>query len=494
MPGVAIDSRGRQHGVPNAPVAPGENCWLHVTGLDRYIEEEEVQAALLEAATPWGVVKCDVAGFADEGPPYRERRPRDQGRCTHGWALLRFPDELLALEATGGLRGLRLGPHGPLVVSPARCRVQLSAQKQAQRTAAAAAEAQRREEQRQHNSRQRQRRREKGTAVLEEALERLAALGGGVHACSQFVALDDVASGCHWAGLDWDSVPEPCRPDAVLSDIRQEAGLPGPMASPEAQSQRLRRKRVQVESFACALSLLLDGYSSASSAIRVVDFGCGTGGLALPLAALFPRCDFTAVDLDATSIGILQKRAAAAGLGNITGCVSRIEVFDTAFDVALGLHCCGAATDYAQLKAISHGAAYILCPCCVGKVVLPLSQKQGRSGLAVALEVTRPRSAWMQSACDGAAFAALAAAADVSHSEESGGGQHTQRHLQVSRLCALNVALDRSKAGAEAGYEAACMTLFEPGIQAKNMLLVGVPKQQHWAQAVARLSALERHQ
>lgn len=491
MPGVAIDSRGRQHGVPHAPVAPGDNCWLHVTGLDRYIEEEEVQAALLEASAPWGALQCDVAGFPDNGPPYTERRPRDQGRCTHGWALIRFPDEQKALEASTGLCGLRLGPHGPLVVSPARCRVQLSAQKQAAQQAAAAAEAQRLEVQRQHNARQRQRRREKDTAVLEKTLERLAALGGGVHAGAQFVALDDVAARCHWPGLDWAAVPEPCRPDAVLSDIRQEAGLPAPVASPEAQSQRLRRKRVQVESFACVLSLLLDGYSSSGAAIRVVDFGCGTGGLALPLAALFPKCVFTAVDLDATSIGILEKRAAAAGLSNITGCVSRIEVFDPPFDVALGLHCCGAATDYAQLMAIAHGAAYILCPCCVGKVVLPLSQKHGRSGLAVALEVTHPRSGWMRGACDGDAFAALAAAADVSHSEESGGGQHTQRHLQVSRLCALNVALDRSKAGSEAGYEAACLTLFEPGIQAKNMLLVGVPKQQHWAEAVARLSALE---
>ena len=492
MTGISIDSKGRQHGVPHAPTAPGDNCWLHVTGIDRFVEEEEVQAALLQAACPWGAIQCDVAGFPDEGPPYRERRPRDQGRCTHGWALLRFPDEHKALEAITGLSGLRLGPHGPLLVSPARCRVQLSAEKQAKLQAAAAAETLRREEQRQHNTRQRQRRRERDTDVLETTLERLGALGGGVHAGAQFAPMDAVASRCSWPGLDWAAVPEPCRPDAVLSDIRQEAGLPAPVASHEAQSQRLRRKRVQVESFACALSLLLDGYTSSSDAgsIRVVDFGCGTGGLALPLAALFPQCRFTAVDLDATSIAILERRAASAGLTNIVGCVSRIEVYDLPFDVALGLHCCGAATDFAQLKAIACGAAYILCPCCVGKVVLPLSQKHGRDGLAVALEVTHPRSGWMRSACDGTAFAALAAAADVSHSEESGGGQHTQRHLQVSRLCALNVALDRSAAGAEAGYQAACLTLFQPSIQSKNLLLVGVPKGQHWAQAAGRLSAL----
>ena len=483
MPAIKVDSRGRQHGVTKAPVLLGENVWLHVAGLCRFTEEADIQSLLLALASPWGANQCDVAGFDDSGPPFRERRPRDQGRCTHGWALLRFTDERSAQSACAALCGVRVAPHGPLELSAARCRVQHSAEKQAELQAVAQAKAARAEEQRQHNARQRQRRKERETAALEEALERLQPLGGGTCAAASFVGLDNIAS--DWPGLDWTQVPPSCCPDAVLSNHRQAAGLPAPVATEEAQAQRLRRKRVQVESFACVLSLLLADCGD-DAGMHVVDFGCGTGGLVLPLAALFPRCRFTAVDLDANSIGILERRAAAAGLKNIAGCVSRIETYTEAFDIAVGLHCCGAATDYAQLSAIAQRAAYILCPCCVGKVVLPQSQKHAKSGAGVAPQLSHPRSAWMRAACDGPTFAALAAAADVSHSEESGGGQHPQRHLHVSRLCALNMALDRSHAAAEAGYECACLTLFQPTIQSKNILLVGVPNgRDGWAHTIA---------
>lgn len=486
MPAPQVDSRGRQHGVSRAPVSRGDNIWLHVTGLDRFVEAVDISDLLLRLARPWGATHCDVAGFEDAGPPYKERRPRDQGRCTHGWALLRFPDECGAAEACAALSGVRVPPHGPLALSAARCRVQLSEHKQAQVQAAADAAARRQEEQRQHNIRQRQRRRERGTAVLEQALLRLQPLGGGAEALSAFAPLDDVARQSEWPGLDWSAVPAQCCPDAVLSERRQESGLPAPVATEGAQAQRLRRKRVQVESFACALFAML---AKRRDAAHIIDFGAGTGGLALPLAALFPTHQFTAVDLDATSIGILERRAAAAGLTNIRGCVSRIELFSQPFDIALGLHCCGSATDYAQLRAVAQRAAYILCPCCVGKVMLPQSQKHARSGAGLAPELTHPRSAWMRTACDGVTFAAMSAAADVSHSEESGGGQQPQRHLRVSRVCALNLALDRSHAAAEAGYMTACLTLFQPAIQSKNLLLVGAPQESDWGQLVAGMRA-----
>ncbi|GLI69762.1 hypothetical protein VaNZ11_014394, partial [Volvox africanus] len=49
-------------------------------------------------------------------------------------------------------------------------------------------------------------------------------------------------------------------------------------------------KRWQVESFATVLRHLLH---DTDRHLHVVDFGCGTGTLLLPLAVLFPHCTFT---------------------------------------------------------------------------------------------------------------------------------------------------------------------------------------------------------
>ena len=43
------------------------------------------------------------------------------------------------------------------------------------------------------------------------------------------------------------------------------------------------------------------------------------------------------------------------------------------FDIALALHACGNATDYALAKAGEARAAFIASPCCVGKLKFSLS-------------------------------------------------------------------------------------------------------------------------
>lgn len=56
-----------------------------------------------------------------------------------------------------------------------------------------------------------------------------------------------------------------------------------------------------------------------------VDLGCGTGQLALPLAET--GASVTAVDLSEAMIDLLHEKAAAAGLGTVTGVVSAMETF-----------------------------------------------------------------------------------------------------------------------------------------------------------------------
>jgi tRNA G46 methylase TrmB len=51
---------------------------------------------------------------------------------------------------------------------------------------------------------------------------------------------------------------------------------------------------VQVASFAAVLWQLLGGWGQDGGAMEatVVDFGCGSGNLILPLASMFPKCTF----------------------------------------------------------------------------------------------------------------------------------------------------------------------------------------------------------
>ena len=155
------------------------------------------------------------------------------------------------------------------------------------------------------------------------------------------------------------------------------------------------RKRYQVESFALLLEKLLHRFqktgdvaehatpSPPSRRWRVVDFGSGTGNLCLPLAFLFPECDFTAVEMKNTPVEILRERASAAGLTNIRAVQSMIEGYEEPFDIALALHACGNATDYALWRAERSRAAYLVCPCCIGKLKFSI---QGGSAYHTAAE------------------------------------------------------------------------------------------------------------
>ena len=501
---IYIRSNGRQPGVCKAPVALGQTVVLHVSGFCRFLSEEDVRRALTTLCSAYGVLAVDVASFSDGPPPYAERRKRDQGKETQGWCLLTFATEAAAATAAAGLEGTRL-EGSRLSVAPSRSRVVLSAERAALAAAAAAELAATREHQREHNQRQRQRKRERSSSALLALLSSLPA-PGGAGAASAFAALDGLQ-----ASLDWALVAEAALPRAALLD-RKALGLPSPAphVTREQSSARCLRKEVQVESFHLVLRRLLTPALLATRAecpLRIADMGCGSGALLLPLAALFPTVRFSGVDMDAEALRILEARAAAAGLANVDTRCSMVERCTDSFDVILALHACGNATDWALLQAVSCHAAYLVSPCCTGKLAFSLTGGSSFSANADAAgraphlpPLTHPRSAWLRAQLkDAALFADMAAAADVSHGEAEdeallGSGGVQSGALGVGRLAKANLEIDRNEAAREAGYCTALFTLVKPQLQAKNHLLVGVPPAETHPLAATWTAALRQLQ
>ena len=145
--------------------------------------------------------------------------------------------------------------------------------------------------------------------------------------------------------MDWAS----CPPSADPSGAHRRGG-----------AARGARKRRQVESFLAVLraARLHDGAETRDrTKVRtVVDFGCGTGNLILPLAAANPSTRFVGLDLNPRSVALLRERADAAGLTNVRAEVGLIEDYEGPCDVALALHVCGDGTDAVLLQAQARGA------------------------------------------------------------------------------------------------------------------------------------------
>jgi hypothetical protein len=198
-------------------------------------------------------------------------------------------------------------------------------------------------------------------------------------------------------------------------------------------------------------------------------------------------------------------------------------------DVVLGLHACGNATDHIQELALRLRAAYLVSPCCIGK--LSFSMRGGTSfsagshawtsgGESVDVPkhvMTHPRSQWLttgvakycadavvEEVCSAGtvAMAAVRASpealvrslvrlADISTVEQPDNvdqrgtegdtpEQHDRfypRRLLAARLAKLHVELDRSMRARENGYETQHFKLLDHDTaqQSKSDLLLGLP-------------------
>lgn len=102
---------------------------------------------------------------------------------------------------------------------------------------------------------------------------------------------------------------------------------------------------------------------------RIVEFCAGSGYIALPLAHLYPEIEFVVIDQKGPSIDIAKQRIQQSQHDNIRIIEDDISNYSESFDIGIGLHACGYASDIIFDKCIEQKAGFISCPCCIGKIV-----------------------------------------------------------------------------------------------------------------------------
>ncbi|KAG7398048.1 hypothetical protein PHYBOEH_011779 [Phytophthora boehmeriae] len=219
-------------------------------------------------------------------------------------------------------------------------------------------------------------------------------------------------------------------------------------------AQRARNKRQQVDNLAVFLRRIL------RPGDVVVEFCAGSGYVALPLACLFPQCTFILLDKKEPSLAIAKERIAAAQLTNVEIFCGFIDDYEKPFDVGIALHACGEATDMVMQKCLAERAAYVLAPCCVGKIKLS--------------ELSYPRSETLAAELSRTEYEVLAKAADFGHSS-SAAVAHTEINRR-RRRCKTLLESDRNMCAEEAGYDTFMFVMHPPTATPKNDVLVGIPR------------------
>ena len=140
-----------------------------------------------------------------------------------------------------------------------------------------------------------------------------------------------------------------------------------------------------------------------------------------------------------------------------------MEEFNEPFDIGVGVHACGSLTDAIQLKCFQWQAAFLLCPCCVGKVKAPHYQGQDAD------VIRYPRSETVGNILSKNAYFELASAGDY------GEWDFTSDVARSRRACKSLVERDRCLSAEEKGYRTFLSKMIPQTCTPKNDIVFGFP-------------------
>jgi hypothetical protein len=240
--------------------------------------------------------------------------------------------------------------------------------------------------------------------------------------------------------------------------------------------------------------LALQSASSTPVQLTVIEFCCGSGHVALPLAALYPSVHFILLDNRPPSIHQAEERTATANLHNVTCRCEDLHDFSASetFHLGIALHACGPLTDLVMDFCLQQRAAYVLCPCCIGKVqaspleyprsscfraLLPDRRQYESMASAGDLSV---RQFFSKSKIDGQRATNISNSNSKEQQQQQEREQRQQEEEQQQqhrrrRLCKAFVETDRGLRAEEAGYLTQLMLLTPRECTPKNDLLCGYP-------------------
>ena len=330
-----------------------------------------------------------------------------------------------------------------------------------------------------------------------------------------------------------DDTPPPEWPFSILpldAGVRSKAKNDRSRSTGKLPGMKAVKKEWQLKSLIqCVLAMLPSSAFGAANGseekkIRIVDFAGGTGHLSLPLAVLLPKCEIVLVDLKGASLELAHLKAeelvnpskedldedvsshhltgkkkkkkrpkppSESHLNDVTihanilrqskhlpnlytyhGSISTYAKEHNDFDIGLGLHACGEATDIVLRACGQAKANFIVSPCCVGK----LSQTKQNTYIYLATAGNEPTISYPQSSVfcqiipSSGQFDVLAKAADYSEMEDMRTCRNATRRtakalLEMDRLFYMKETY---------GYDDIALTRMDPWeASPKNDIIIG---------------------
>eukprot|EP00912_Choanoflagellata_sp_UC4_P001536 UC4_evm11s969 len=239
-------------------------------------------------------------------------------------------------------------------------------------------------------------------------------------------------------------------------------------AAGDLDPSRSKRKRWQVENLLAHLSTMnLEGKT-------IVEFGSGGGHLGLVVAACFPSSRVLLLDRKKHSLARARRRARNLGLKNIQIIFNDAFNFREKFDIGIALHFCGLLTDLALQCCVEVGAAYVLCPCCYGKIGADCVVRADGKETKVDL-FPRPRAGDSTGMSDVECHA-LASCCDFGPAAHYGNYNFSDPKYKQAKECMGMIDTDRNSWAAKfAGYNTHLYSLVPLDASPKNNIIVGIP-------------------